>query len=104
MKNGEMHVPEPVEITDVLDLHGFFPDQIPEIIRNFIESAVEKNLKSLRIIHGKGKSRLKYEVRKALRSNPHVLWFGDAPAGYGGWGATIIELNDQNKGEDHSTE
>ena len=89
---GEEELPEFFEVTDVLDLHGFFPEQIPEIIHDFIENAVEKNLTSLRIIHGKGKSRLKYEVRKALQDNPHIAWFGDAPVGFGGWGATVIEL------------
>ena len=84
-------------VTDVLDLHGFFPEQIPDIVRDFIDNAVEKKLKSLRVIHGKGRSRLKYEVRKELQTNPHVAWFGDAPIGYGGWGATIIELKEHSK-------
>ena len=90
----DKNFPEYVEITDVLDLHGFFPEQIPEVVEEFVRSAVEKGLKNVRIIHGKGKSRLKYEVRQALEVNPHVAWFGDAPVGYGGWGATIIELRE----------
>ena len=94
-REDEKELPEYIEVTDVLDLHGFFPEQIPELIRDFIDNAIEKNLKTLRIIHGKGKSRLKYEVLKALESNPHVAWFGDAPIGYGGWGATIVELKEK---------
>ena len=85
-------LPDRVAVTDVLDLHGFFPEQIPEVIEEFIHGAIQQNLKSLRVIHGKGRSRLKYEVHKALEANPHVARFGDAPTGYGGWGATIIEL------------
>lgn len=91
------------EVTDVLDLHGFFPEQITEIIHDFIDNAVEKNLRSLRVIHGKGKSRLKFEVRNALQGNPHVAWFGDAPVGYGGWGATVIELTGRNEGKEDNT-
>lgn len=67
------------------------------MIRDFVDNAVERNLASLRVIHGKGRSRLKYEVRRELAANPHVAWFGDAPIGYGGWGATIIELKEQSK-------
>ena len=92
---NEKELPEYVEITDVLDLHGFFPEQIPEVVEEFVRSAVEKSLKNVRIIHGKGKSRLKYEVLKALKRSPHVAWYGDAPMGYGGWGATIIELKEK---------
>ena len=91
----DKNFPEYVEITDVLDLHGFFPEQIPEVLEEFVRSAAEKGLHCLRIIHGKGKSRLKFEVRQALETNPHVAWFGDAPLGYGGWGATVVELKTQ---------
>jgi len=94
-KNHEEEYTEPFVVTDVLDLHGFFPEQIPEVIEEFIHGAVQQNLKSLRVIHGKGKSRLKYEVHKTLEANPHVAWFGDAPSGYGGWGATVIELQEK---------
>ena len=96
IESDETDVPEYVEITDVLDLHGFYPEQIPEVIEEFLRGAVEKNLCHLRIIHGKGKSRLKYEVHQALQSNPYVVWFGDAPQEYGGWGATIVELSEQS--------
>ena len=95
---------EYIEVTDVLDLHGFFPEQIPEVVEEFVRSAVEKGLKNVRITHGKGKSRLKYEVRKALETHPDVAWYGDAPVGYGGWGATVVELREQGEDKDHSQE
>ena len=95
---------EYTEVTDVLDLHGFFPEQIPEVVEEFVRSAVEKGLKNVRIIHGKGKSRLKYEVHQSLKVNSHIAWFGDAPVGYGGWGATVVELKEQDEGKNHITE
>jgi DNA mismatch repair protein MutS2 len=94
-------LPEHAVVTDVLDLHGFFPEQVPEVIEEFIHGAILQNLRSLRVIHGKGKSRLKYEVHKALEENPHVAWFGDAPPEYGGWGATLIELSLEAEEEGH---
>ena len=80
-------------VTDVLDLHGFFPEQIPEIIDEFIKNAVNLKLHQLRIIHGKGKSKLKWVVRKELENNIHVVDYKDAPPEIGGWGATIVELS-----------
>jgi DNA mismatch repair protein MutS2 len=90
--NDEEDFPAYYIVTDVLDLHGFFPEQVPEMIAAFIENARELGLKRLRIIHGKGKSKLKYIVRKELERNPHVAEFGDAPPEIGGWGATIVIL------------
>jgi len=79
-------------VTDVLDLHGFFPEQIPEVVAAFVENALELKLTRLRIIHGKGKSKLKYLVRKELQTMDAVAAFHDAPPEFGGWGATIVLL------------
>jgi DNA-nicking Smr family endonuclease len=84
--------PEPVRVTDVLDLHGFFPEQIPEVLDEFIRNARDLDLKILKIIHGKGKSRLKFGVLQFLESRPEVLRFYDAPPESGGWGSTVVEL------------
>jgi DNA-nicking Smr family endonuclease len=91
-EDNEDDIPEYFVVTDVLDLHGFFPEQAPEIIEAFIENALELKLKRLRIIHGKGKSKMKYVVRKELEKNPNVAEFGDAAPEIGGWGATIVVL------------
>jgi len=81
-----------VRITDVLDLHGFFPEQLSEVVDNFIDNAVELNLFEVKLIHGKGKSKLKHKCYQILKDNPLVIRFYDAPPERGGWGATIIEL------------
>jgi DNA-nicking Smr family endonuclease len=84
--------PGPVVVTDVLDLHGFFPEQISEVMGEFIRNAAGLRLRTLRIIHGKGRSRLKYEVLRFLGDCPDVERAYDAPPESGGWGATIVEL------------
>lgn len=81
-------------VTDTLDLHGFFPEQVCDIVADFIENAVHLGLRRLRIVHGKGKSRLKWEVHQALKKHPRVDAFSDAPPDMGGWGATVILLKD----------
>ena len=95
-KNEKDFIPEEfkqsIQVTDTLDLHGFFPEQIPEIVESFIENARELHLKTLRIIHGKGKSRLKFEVHRVLKKSSQVKKFCDASLDAGGWGATIVEL------------
>jgi len=95
-KKRENDIPEEfkqgIRVTDTLDLHGFFPEQISDAMESFIENARELQLKTLRIIHGKGKSRLKYEVHQVLKKSPHVQKFYNASSESGGWGATIVEL------------
>ena len=85
-------IPDKIDITDTLDLHGFFPEQIDEIITVFIQNAVELKIKTVRIVHGKGKSRLKFEVHQNLKHNPAVCSYKDAPPDLGGWGVTIVYL------------
>ena len=85
-------IPESIIVTDTLDLHGFFPEQIPEMIEAFINNALDLGLHQLKIIHGKGKSRLKFEVYQILNKNPHISRYYDAPPESGGWGTTIVEL------------
>lgn len=87
-------IPETVVVTDTLDLHGFFPEQIPEIMEAFIHNAQDLGLIRVRVIHGKGKSRLKFEVIRFLKDDPRVIRFGDAPPDLGGWGSTVAELHD----------
>lgn len=82
----------PFPVRDELDLHGFFPEQVPEVVDEFLRHACAMGFARVRIIHGKGRSRLKWEVHRCLRSHPLVLAFGDAPPEAGGWGATIATL------------
>jgi DNA-nicking Smr family endonuclease len=87
-------ISQPSVVTDTLDLHGFFPEQIPHMIDDFIDNARRLGIRRLRIIHGKGKSRLKWEVYQSLKDHPEVESYGDAPLEAGGWGATMVLLRD----------
>ncbi len=86
------YIPGYYIVTDVLDLHGVNPKLVKEMIEEFIENALILELEELRIIHGKGKSKLKYLTYKALENNKYVESFFDAPPERGGWGATIVLL------------
>ena len=95
--NDEEELANAVVVTDILDLHGFFPEQVPEMIEAFLENADDLGLKTLRIVHGKGQSKLKWIVYKELEKYPQVASFEDAPPEIGGWGATIVYLKAEKK-------
>ncbi len=84
--------PVVVPITDTLDLHTFQPKEVSDLLRDYFEACIEKGIFTVRVIHGKGKGFLKKGVHGALKKNPFVKRFYEAPSGSGGWGATIVEL------------
>ena len=95
-RRKKVPVPEELKdgvlITDTLDCHGLYPEEIPDIVDAFIENALALKLTRLKVIHGKGKSRLKWEVIQILEADKRVHQYHDAPPQEGGWGAMIVEL------------
>ncbi|MEX0719212.1 MAG: Smr/MutS family protein [Balneolaceae bacterium] len=90
-----MTEPEPIElpIDGILDLHHFNPKELGELIPDYIEACLEKEITSLRIIHGKGKGVLRRTVHSLLDRNPHVKSYRLADD-RSGWGATLVELKE----------
>jgi len=86
---------EPVTfpIEDVLDLHTFRPQDIPDLLDDYLTECIKSGIYSVRIIHGKGKGVQKRRVQGILKNNPMVTSFSDAPPEAGGWGATLVVLN-----------
>ncbi len=84
--------PIKMPIEDILDLHTFQPRDIPDLLEDYFTACIEKQIFSVRIIHGKGKGILKKRVQELLKKNPMVLSFKAAPYDAGGWGATLVEL------------
>lgn len=78
-----------------LDLHLFKPQDLGELIPDYIEECLKKDITSIRIIHGKGKGVLRRTVHSLLDRNPHVVSYSLA-SDRSGWGATIVELNEVN--------
>ena len=87
--------PVKIPIEDVLDLHTFRPQDIPDLLEDYFTECLGAGIYSVRIIHGKGKGVQKRRVQGILKNNPMVISFSDAPPEAGGWGATLVEL-DQN--------
>lgn len=86
-----MDEPREYPIDGTLDLHHFRPEELGSLIPEYIEACRERDIYSLRIIHGKGTGALKRSVHALLERNSHVESYrlaGDRS----GWGATLVEL------------
>jgi DNA-nicking Smr family endonuclease len=85
---------DPVEIPieDVLDLHPFRPEEIRDVVRDYLEEAHARGFRQVRLIHGKGIGVQRASVQSLLRNLELVEDFHDADASGGGWGATLVLL------------
>lgn len=91
MSDDEEPVVE-LAIEDWLDLHGFQPRDIPDVVESYLEAAREKGFEEVRLVHGRGKGIQRKRTQARLAQLDYVLGFSDAPHWRGGWGATIVRL------------
>lgn len=84
--------PWDVPLTDVFDLHAFAPRDARAAVEAYLEEAVERGFRAVRIIHGRGIGAQREMVRTLLARHPAVVDFRDAPMEAGGWGATVVTL------------
>ena len=85
---------QPVElpVTGELDLHTFAPRDVVSVVEEYVRLCREKRIMTVRLVHGRGKGVQRAEVRRLLARLPEVESYEDAPAGSGGWGATVARL------------
>jgi dsDNA-specific endonuclease/ATPase MutS2 len=90
--------PEPVElpITWELDLHNFRPNEIKDLVPDYLSECRERGILEVRIIHGKGIGNLRRTVHAILSRMPEVVSFRLADETVGGWGATMVQLRPKN--------
>lgn len=82
-----------LEIEDSIDLHGFQPREIPDVVASYLEAAAERGFDEVRVIHGRGQGVQRARVRAVLAASPLVREFRDGTAQRGGWGAQIVWLH-----------
>jgi dsDNA-specific endonuclease/ATPase MutS2 len=91
-----------VPITDVFDLHAFSPRDAKHALEAYLEEAVARGYRALRIVHGRGIGVQREMVRTVLSRTEGVIDYRDAPAETGGWGATIVSVNPDKQRSDGS--
>lgn len=85
--------PVHIEVNGVLDLHFFKPKDLSTLIDEYIRVCLEKEIYSVRFIHGKGIGNIRRSVHSLLDRNPYVSGYQIADESGGGWGATIANLS-----------
>jgi DNA-nicking Smr family endonuclease len=79
-------------IDGTLDLHTFRPDEVRELVPDYLAECRAQGILQVRIIHGKGVGTLREMVHSLLSKMPEVESFRLAGEEGGGWGATIVIL------------
>lgn len=88
----EQQQPNEYPIDGTLDLHMFAPEDTKEAVEEYIRACLEKDIMTIRIVHGKGIGVKREIVHSLLRKHPSVLSFRHEGGSGGGWGATVVDL------------
>ena len=85
---------DPVELPleGELDLHTFRPQDVKEVVIQYLEACRARRILEVRVVHGKGIGQLRQTVHAVLARLPWVASFSMAGEHYGGSGATIVHL------------
>lgn len=84
--------PREIPIDGTLDLHTFRPEEVKDVVRDYLAACLDRGILQVRIIHGKGIGTQREIVRALLAKLPGVASYQLADEAGGGWGATIVEL------------
>lgn len=80
------------EIKDTLDLHGAYPDTALTRLDNFLYQAERNHLQRVKIIHGRGKGKLRKLIHKFLAEHELVKDFFDSDIPSESMAVTFAEI------------
>ena len=75
-----------------VDLRGMRAGEVDDIVMHAVDAAIRADLRSIRIIHGKGTGALRERVAEMLRKESRVTSFRLGAWNEGGAGVTVVEL------------
>ena len=84
--------PQELPIDGVLDLHTFRPEDLGDLVPDYLEECRARGILEVRIVHGKGIGHIKRSVHAILTRLPYVESFAEAGPHFGGTGAAIVHL------------
>ncbi len=85
-------------VQDEIDLHGLVATDAREALAEFLGEAIDRRLRCVRVIHGKGRGSgprgpvIKRRIGRWLRRREEVLAFCSARPAHGGTGALYVLL------------
>jgi DNA mismatch repair protein MutS2 len=75
-----------------LDLRGQYGDDAWFMTDKYLDEAIMANMKTVRLVHGKGTGALRDAIKKHLKTDPRVKSFRAGIYGEGDSGVTVVEL------------
>lgn len=83
-----------VPVTGTIDLHTYRPRDVKDIVATYLDSCVQKGIREIRIIHGKGQGVLARIVHAELDRYPNALYrLGES------WGVTLVRIREPESEE-----
>lgn len=79
-------------VSTEINVIGLTVDEAVPLVDKYLDDVYLSSIKSVRIVHGKGTGKLREEIHKFLRKEPHVKSFRLGTFGEGEMGVTIVEL------------
>jgi DNA mismatch repair protein MutS2 len=88
-----IHADQPdLDVATEIDVRGVRAGDVDDLVMQAVDAAVRADLKSLRVIHGKGTGALRERVAEMLRKDTRVRSFRPGGFNEGGTGVTVVEL------------
>jgi dsDNA-specific endonuclease/ATPase MutS2 len=84
--------PHELPVNGTLDLHTFRPEEVKDVVQDYLAECRDRGILQARIIHGKGIGTLREIVHATLKRMPEVVSFRLGGDEAGGWGSTIVIL------------
>lgn len=81
-----------LDVATEIDVRGVRAGDVDDLVLQAVDAAIRADLKSIRVIHGKGTGALRERVAEMLRKDTRVRSFRPGGFNEGGTGVTVVDL------------